>query len=115
MSISEFLDRWLAHYAKHKVSPKTYERYQEMIDGHIRPAFGSYLLPKPPPLHIHCEPAPAINAVVIHLPDVGVFGNAPGAYVDRQGRVRFVASRSNVDRCSIAFESFRLGPEGDWR
>jgi hypothetical protein len=52
MSISEFLDRWLADYAKHKVSPKTYERYQEMIDGHIRPAFGSYLLPKLSPLHI---------------------------------------------------------------
>ena len=82
MSISEFLDRWLADYAKHKVSPKTYERYQEMIDGHIRPAFGSYLLPKPPPLHIHCEPAPAINAVVIHLPDVGVFGNTHYAMSD---------------------------------
>ena len=52
MSISEFLDRWLADYAKHKLSPKTYERYQEMIDGHIRPAFGSYLLPKLSPLHI---------------------------------------------------------------
>ena len=46
MTVSEFLDRWLADYAKPKVSPKTYERYQEMIDGHIRPALGSYLLPK---------------------------------------------------------------------
>ena len=35
MTVSEFLDRWLADYAKPKVSPKTYERYQEMIDGHI--------------------------------------------------------------------------------
>ena len=52
MTVSEFLDRWLADYAKHKVSPKTYERYQEMIDGHIRPALGSYLLPKLSPLHI---------------------------------------------------------------
>jgi integrase len=52
MSVSAFLDRWLADYAKPKVSPKTYERYQEMIDGHIRPALGSYLLPKLAPLHI---------------------------------------------------------------
>jgi len=52
MSVSEFLDRWLADYAKPKVSPKTYERYQEMIDGHIRPTLGSYLLPKLGPLHV---------------------------------------------------------------
>ena len=52
MSVSEFLDRWLTDYAKAKVSPKTYERYQEMIDGHIRPALGSYMLPKFSPLHI---------------------------------------------------------------
>ena len=52
MSVSEFLDRWLTDYAKPKVSPKTYERYQEMIDGHISPALGSYLLPKLAPLQI---------------------------------------------------------------
>ena len=52
MTVGEFLDRWLTDYAKPKVSPKTYERYQEMIDGHIRPALGSYLLPKLAPLHI---------------------------------------------------------------
>lgn len=39
-------------YAKPKVSPKTHERYREMIDGHIRPALGAYLLPKLAPLHI---------------------------------------------------------------
>jgi integrase len=52
MTFSEYLDRWLADYAKPKVSPKTFERYQEMIDGHIRPALGAYLLPKLAPLHI---------------------------------------------------------------
>ncbi len=52
MSVSEFFDRWLADYAKPKVSSKTFERYQEMIDGHIRPALGAYLLPKLAPLHI---------------------------------------------------------------
>ena len=52
MSVSQFFDRWLADYAKPKVSSKTFERYQEMIDGHIRPALGAYLLPKLAPLHI---------------------------------------------------------------
>lgn len=52
MSVSEFLDRWLTDYAKPKVSPKTYERYREMVDGHIRPALGSCLLPKLAPLQV---------------------------------------------------------------
>jgi integrase len=52
MSVGEFLDRWLADYAKPKVSPKTLERYQEMIGGHIRPALGSFRLNKLSPLHI---------------------------------------------------------------
>jgi integrase len=52
MTVGEFLDRWLADYAKPKVSPKTHERYKEMIDGHIRPALGAYLLPKLAPLQI---------------------------------------------------------------
>ena len=52
MSVSEFLDRWLADYAKAKVSAKTYERYQEMIEGHIGPALGSYMLPKLAPLQV---------------------------------------------------------------
>jgi len=52
MSVSEFLDQWMADYAKPKVAPKTFERYQEMVEGHIRPALGSYLLPKLSPLHI---------------------------------------------------------------
>ena len=62
MTISEFLDRWLADYAKPKVSPKTFERYQEMTDGHIRPALGSYLLPKLAPLHIQAFYSHALAA-----------------------------------------------------
>lgn len=62
MSVSEFLDLWLADYAKPKVSPKTFERYQEMIDGHIKPALGSYLLPKIAPLHIQAFYSHALTA-----------------------------------------------------
>jgi integrase len=52
MSVGEYLDRWLADYAKAKVAAKTYERYVEMVEGHIKPALGSYLLPKLAPLHV---------------------------------------------------------------
>ncbi len=52
MTVADFLNRWLADYAKPKVSSKTYERYREMINGHILPELGSYLLPKLAPLHI---------------------------------------------------------------
>jgi hypothetical protein len=41
MTVSDYLDRWLADYAKPKVSGKTFERYREMINGHIRPALGT--------------------------------------------------------------------------
>src|SRR5262249_23182442 len=44
--------RWMTDYAKPKVSAKTFERYQEMIEGHIGPALGSYLLPNLSPLQI---------------------------------------------------------------
>lgn len=32
MTVGEFLDRWMTHYAKPKVSSKTLERYREMIE-----------------------------------------------------------------------------------
>jgi integrase len=52
MAVGDYLDQWLADYAKPKVAPKTYERYKEMIETHIKPALGSYVLPKLAPLHI---------------------------------------------------------------
>jgi integrase len=62
MSVSEFLDRWLIDYAKPKVSPKTCERYREMIDGHIKPVLGSYSLPKLAPLHVQAFYSRALAA-----------------------------------------------------
>jgi hypothetical protein len=41
MAVGDYLDQWLADYAKPKVAPKTYERYKEMIETHIKPALGS--------------------------------------------------------------------------
>jgi integrase len=52
ISLAEYLDRWLLDYAKPKVAAKTYDRYREMIDIHIKPALGAFVLPKLAPLHI---------------------------------------------------------------
>lgn len=52
ISLAEYLDRWLLDYAKPKVAGTTYDRYQEMIESHIKPALGTYALPKLAPLHI---------------------------------------------------------------
>ena len=52
MLVREYLERWLRDYAEHSVSPKTYERYDEIIRSHIVPALGGYELSKLRPLHI---------------------------------------------------------------
>ncbi len=52
MTVSEYFDRWLSDYAKLNVSPKTYERYSDIISGNIKPALGGYHLCKLRPLHI---------------------------------------------------------------
>ena len=52
MLVREYLERWLKDYAGQSVSPKTLERYRQIIDGNITPAIGGYGLSKLKPLHI---------------------------------------------------------------
>jgi integrase len=52
MSVREFLDRWVRDYVERAVSPKTAERYKEIVDSNIKPAIGGYALSKLKPLHI---------------------------------------------------------------
>ena len=52
MLVREYLERWLKDYAGQSVSPKTLERYRQIIDGNITPAVGGYALSKLKPLHI---------------------------------------------------------------
>jgi len=52
MRVDAYLDRWLADYAKPNVAAKTYERYQEIVDGNIKPALGSIQLSKLKPMAI---------------------------------------------------------------
>ena len=52
INVSDYLDRWLADYAKHNVAGKTYERYAEIVKNHLKPALGQHALAKLQPLHI---------------------------------------------------------------
>ncbi len=52
MTVGEYLERWLADYAKNNVAAKTFERYAEIVRIHLKPAFGYLRLPKLQPLHI---------------------------------------------------------------
>jgi len=52
MLVSEYLKRWLKDYAEPNVSPKTAERYAQIIRDNINPALGQYQLSKLKPLHI---------------------------------------------------------------
>ncbi len=52
MTVAEYLEHWLQHYAKTNVAAKTFERYAEIVRLHLVPSFGQYVLPKLQPLHI---------------------------------------------------------------
>ncbi len=52
MLVSEYLKRWLKDYAEPSVSPKTSERYAQIIRDNINPALGQYQISKLKPLHI---------------------------------------------------------------
>jgi len=43
-SLGDFLTHWLKDSVKARVSPKTFERYQEIVDKQITPALGHYPL-----------------------------------------------------------------------
>ncbi len=52
MTVGEYLERWLSDHARTRVGAKTFERYGELIRGHIVPALGAYRLSQLRPLHI---------------------------------------------------------------
>ena len=52
MTVGDYLEKWLDDYAKSNVAGKTFERYADIVRGHIKPALGHILLPKLHPLHI---------------------------------------------------------------
>jgi integrase len=52
VTLGAFLDTWLSTYAKTTVTPKTYERYEDHIRGHIVPALGHIPVSKLTPMHV---------------------------------------------------------------
>ncbi len=52
MTVGDYLETWLADYAKPNVAGKTFERYADIVRGHIRPALGHLMLQKLHPLHV---------------------------------------------------------------
>jgi len=62
MLVKEYLERWLAAYAKAQVSPKSFERYAEIVRCHLIPALGRYELAALRPLHIQGYYASAIES-----------------------------------------------------
>ena len=48
----EFMDRWLQDSVRDTVRPRTYERHEELIRLHIRPALGRLALKNLSPAHV---------------------------------------------------------------
>lgn len=52
-TIGEFLDRWERNWAVANTSPKTFERYSELLRLHVRPHIGHVLIQKLRPVHLN--------------------------------------------------------------
>lgn len=52
VTVAEFLDRWERDWAAVNVSPKTRERYGELLKHHVRPRIGAVAIQKLRPVHL---------------------------------------------------------------
>jgi integrase len=52
LTVNEFLDRWERDWCAGNVSPKTAERYGELLRLHVRPTLGAMKLQKLRPVHL---------------------------------------------------------------
>ncbi len=52
LTVAAYLERWLTDYARANTSPRTYQRYRELIDSYITPRIGHLALTKLRPLHV---------------------------------------------------------------
>jgi integrase len=52
LTVNEFLDRWERDWCACNVSPKTSERYGELLRLHVRPTLGSLKIQKLRPVHL---------------------------------------------------------------
>lgn len=52
LKLGEYLDRWLADSVADTVRPTTFERYEQIVRLHIRPALGNLKLKNVTPAHV---------------------------------------------------------------
>ncbi len=61
LTVGDWLTEW-SELVQNEVSPKTWERYAEIVDKHLVPALGALPLGKLQPVHIQSYYAEAIKA-----------------------------------------------------
>ena len=61
LTVGQWLEQWLADYAKHRVSAKTFERYAEIVRHHLIPALGVHRLRKLQGIHIQAAHGAALR------------------------------------------------------
>jgi integrase len=52
LTVAEYLDQWIADYARLRVSTRTLDGYKDMIRLHVSPKLGAILLQKLRPVHL---------------------------------------------------------------
>jgi integrase len=52
-TVAEFIDRWKRDWAENNVSPKTFERYSELLEKHVAARIGDIRLQKLRPIHLN--------------------------------------------------------------
>lgn len=52
LSVAEYLRKWLADYAKPNLTPKAFERYENIVQAYLVPTFGNIILTQLKPEHI---------------------------------------------------------------
>jgi integrase len=52
LTIAEYLRRWLTDYARPNLSPKAFERYENIVQAYLTPTFGTIILTQLRPEHI---------------------------------------------------------------
>lgn len=59
--VSQYLDRWLADYGKPNLSPRTFERYEYIIEKHLKPVIGRVTLSQLRSSHIQSHYTALLN------------------------------------------------------
>lgn len=69
-TVGDYLEKWLTEHARHRVSPKTFERYAELMRRHVVPSIGHVALSKLTPSDIQaCLSRALTTPRRVRLPD----------------------------------------------